>query len=292
MTQNKGTFVLIVYKTSKPTIFVILPLLLISFIVGILYSNIDSLLSLFSTSGEDYSFQILEGVIFMSVTVVSAFLIVIAIRKNLVQLLKMFFTFIFFISSVSILWVHGYLLELTFSINSYWLEIIFAIVGGIVGIFTVYVVIFEKSGVRLKNIIIFILGIAMGTVFGAVFSIASFLTLIILISLFDIYSVFKGPINQLLKKTNMSLSQNTSSSIKPTIAIGIGDFVFYSSLVTFITKELGPNLGFATIIGILVGIKMTENLLVKYGKFPGLPLPIFLSLLLVLIGWLVTKYVI
>ena len=291
MTQNKGRFLLIVYRTNKPTIFVILPLLLISFIVGILYSNIDPLLNLFSTSGEEYSFQILEGIIFMSVTVASAFLIVLAIRKNLVQLLKIIFAFIFFISSVSIFWINGYLLEIAFSINSYWLEIILAFAGGIVGIFTVYGIIFEKYGVRLKNMIIFILGIAMGTVFGAVFSMASFFTLLILISLFDIYSVFKGPINQLLKKKNMSLYQDTSSSIKPTIAIGIGDFVFYSSLVTFVTKELGPNLGFATIIGILVGIKMTENLLMKYGKFPGLPLPIFLSLLLVLIGWLVTNYV-
>ncbi len=291
MSQNKGAFLLIAFKTTKPMILVLLPLLFLSYLIGFIYSSLESFLYLFPSSGEEYSFQILEGVILVSITVVSAFLIVLAIRKNLVRLLKYFYGFIFLISSVSIFWVHGYFFELAFSLNSMWLEIAFAAIGVIVGLLSVIFIILERSHILIKNLLVFILGIAMGTVFGAVFPIASFLSLIIFISLFDIYSVFKGPINQLLKKTNMSISANNENIATTSVAIGIGDFVFYSSIVTFVTKNLGLILGFAAIIGILVGIQITKNMLVKYGKFPGLPIPIFLSLFLVLIGWLIMNHV-
>ncbi len=291
MTQNNGAFLLIAYKT-RSTLLVMVPLLILSYIVGIIYSSLEPLLYLFPSSGEEYSFQILDGVILVSVTIISGFLIVIALRKNLVKLLKVFYGIIFFISSVSIFWIHGYLLEVAFSLNSFWLEIALAVIGAIVGFFSVCVIILEKSNVHLKNSLVFILGLVMGTVFGTVFPIVPFLSLLICISLFDIYSVFKGPISQLLKRTNMSLSTEKTLVMKNGIAIGIGDFVFYSSLVTFVTKDLGPTLGFIAIIGILIGIQMTKNMLEKYGKFPGLPIPIFLSLLLVLLGWVVSNYIV
>ena len=86
MSQSKAKFLLIAFKTSKPIILILLPLLVISFLLGFLYSATEPLMYLFPSSGEEYSFQILEGVILVSITVVSAFLIVLAIRKNLVRL--------------------------------------------------------------------------------------------------------------------------------------------------------------------------------------------------------------
>ena len=74
------------------------------------------------------------------------------------------------------------------------------------------------------------------------------------------------------------------------VAIGIGDFIFYSSVVTFFTRELGLALGFGSIICLLVGVKVTEKMLLKYGKFPGLPIPIFFTLALLGIGWLVNLH--
>lgn len=292
MTENTGAFLLIAYKTSKSMLFVMTPLLILSFIIGLLYNSLDPLLYLFPSSGEEYSFQILEGVILVCVTIVSSFLIIIALRRRMIQLLKIIYGFIFFISSVSIFWVHGYFLEVAFSMNTIWLEIVSAALGVIVGLLAIYSIILEKSNVHLKNTLVFILGLAMGTVFGSVFPLVSFISLLIFISLFDIYSVFKGPISQLLKRTNMSISENQEPIFKTSIAIGIGDFVFYSALVTFVTKELGPILGFGALIGILVGIEITKKMLTRYGKFPGLPIPVFLSLLLVLVGWVVSEYLV
>ena len=228
----------------------------------------------------------------VSVAVGSGFLIVFALRKHLIIVLKTFFALSFFASSVCMFWIHGYIFEITFLENVFWVEIITAIVGGIVGCLAIFSLILEKGGTHTKNLTVFILGLVMGTIFGMIFSFVTYITLIVLISLFDIYSVFRGPINQIFKKTNFSISSESNSNLKQSIAVGIGDFIFYSSLVTFITKELDPILGFISIIGILVGIKITENMLYKYGKFPGLPIPIFLSLFLVLVGWLISTYLI
>jgi len=291
MTQDKGRFLLITYRTEKSTFLTIAPLLILSFLIGKLYSSLDPLLYLFQSGSENYSFQVLEGLILVSVTIISGFLIVLALKKNLLKLLKIFYGCIFFISSISIFWVHGYFIEIVVSMDSFWLEIVFAVIGLLIGIFSVYIIILEKLEVLSKNILVFILGLAIGTVFGTVFPLVSFLSLLIFISVFDIYSVFKGPINSLLKRTNMSISSNQAPVVTTSVAIGIGDFVFYSAAVTFTTKEFGLALGFASIVGIIVGMKMTKNMLSRYGKFPGLPIPIFLSLILVLIGWLVSNYI-
>ena len=291
MSETKNRFLLITYQTEKSITSAILPVVLISYIVGILYSNLDTLLVLFPSGEGEYSFQLLEGIIMVSIAVGSGFLIVFALKKHLIIILKLFFALSFFLSSVCMFWVHGYLLEVTFLENVFWVEIITAVIGGIIGCLAILSFIVGKGGINTKNTIIFILGVAMGTIFGMVFSFVTFITLIVLISLFDIYSVFRGPINQIFKRTNFSISSESQAEMKQSVAVGIGDFIFYSSLVTFITKELNPILGFVSIIGILVGIKITENMLFRYGKFPGLPIPIFLSLLLVLIGWLITTYI-
>ena len=291
MNRDKGQFLLIAYRTERATILTIGPLLFLSFLIGKLYSSLDPILYLLPSSGEEDSFQLLEGVIFVSVTAISGFLIVLALRKNLVKILKIIYGFIFLISSISIFWVHGYFVEVVLSMDSFWLEVVFGAIGLLIGILSVYIIVLEKFTIAAKNILVFILGLAMGTIFGSVFPLVSFISLLILISIFDIYSVFKGPINSLLKRTNLSISSNQTPTVITSVAIGIGDFVFYSALVTFTTKEFGLVLGFASLIGIVVGMKITKNLLSTYGKFPGLPIPVFLSLLLVLIGWLVSNFV-
>ncbi len=153
-----------------------------------------------------------------------------------------------------------------------------------------FLFIFEKGKQFLRNAIILILGIAIGSIFGLIMHYITFLTLIILISLFDIYSVFRGPISKIFQKTNISFTTEKPIFHEKTVAIGIGDFIFYSSVVTFFTRELGLALGFGSIICLLVGVKVTEKMLLKYGKFPGLPLPVFFALALVGIGWLVDLY--
>ncbi len=286
-------FLLMTYQTTQPLFLVLLPFLIISSIVGWIYKYYEIItldLSFFVGGEEGVSFQIIDGIIFVSVAVLSSVFIVLTLKYNLERFLTIFFSIGLFLSPISILWLHGYLIDLYLKNGQYWFEISFTLVGLITGILTLLVFVFNKGNRHSRNSLVVFLGIILGSVFGLLLSLATFLTLIILISIFDIYSVFKGPINKMFQKANMSYSPIRNPLVKKETAIGLGDFIFYSSLVTFAATNFGLAIGFASIVGLLLGVIFTERLLMRFGKFPGLPLPIFLSLAFLGFGWLISNY--
>ncbi|NPD89089.1 MAG: hypothetical protein HGN29_10220 [Asgard group archaeon] len=290
MTSTPYRFLFLTFITKRSTVVILIPILLLSYLIGIVYQTINLETGIFIPGEGNSTTQFLEGFLLASIAVVSGILIMIAIKYNREKVLKGIFAVGLFISSVSVFWIHGYILELL-KPNLYpWIEIIFAIVGCMLGIFVFLGFISNKGNLHFRNTIIVLLGIAVGTVFGLILPLPTFLTLIILISLFDIYSVFKGPISKIFKKSNLSVSQQPNEFTIQSIAIGIGDFIFYSSFVTFVTKELGLAIGISAILGIIMGIKITERSLLKHGKFPGLPIPIFFALILSGLAWVVDHY--
>ncbi|MHA1201618.1 MAG: hypothetical protein ACTSQ4_03755 [Candidatus Heimdallarchaeaceae archaeon] len=296
MSSNEKTpfrFLLITYQTKQPLLLVLLPFLIISNIVGWIYKHYEIItldLSFFVGGEGDVSFQIIDGIIFVSIAVISSVVIVLTLKYGLERFLKIFFSVCLFLSPISIMWLHGYLIDFYLQSGQYWFEISFALVGLITGILTLLVFVFDKGNKHSRNSLVVFLGIILGSIFGLLLSLATFLTLIILISIFDIYSVFKGPISKMFQKANMPYEQISNPLIKKETAIGIGDFIFYSSLVTFTATNFGLAIGFASIVGLLLGVVFTEQLLMRFGRFPGLPLPIFLSLAFLGFGWLVSNY--
>lgn len=296
MSSNEKTpfrFLLMTYQTTRPLFLVLFPFLIISSLVGWIYKYYEIItldLSFFVGGEEGVSFQIIDGIIFVSVAVLSSVIIVLTLKYNLERFLTIFFSIGLFLSPISILWLHGYLIDFYLQNGQYWFEISFTLVGLITGILTLLVFVFNKGDRHSRNSLVVFLGIILGSVFGLLLSLATFLTLIVLISIFDIYSVFKGPINKMFQKANMSYSPIRNPLVKKETAIGIGDFIFYSSLVTFAATNFGLAIGFASIVGLLLGVIFTERLLMRFGKFPGLPLPIFLSLAFLGFGWLISNY--
>lgn len=290
MTSESYRFLFLTYIAKRSTVIILVPILLISYLFGIAYQTINLETGIFIPGEGNTTTQFLEGFILASVAVISGILIMMAIKYNLVKVLKGIFAVGIFVSSASVFWLHGYFIELLNPNLFPWFEIIFSIVGGILGVLACLVFVFNKEYLHLRNIIIASLGIAVGTIFGIVLPLPTFLTLIILISLFDIYSVFRGPINKIFQKSNLSVSTQPSEVSIQSIAIGIGDFIFYSSFVSFITKELGLAIGLSAILGIIVGIKVTEKMLLRYGKFPGLPIPMSFALVLSGLAWIVDYF--
>ena len=295
MTEESRRFILITFLTKRSIEYAILPVLIISYLIGWFYQNSDLKMNLFLPENGGGSMQFAEGFILVSIAAMSGALIVFAIKLNLLKIIKIFFSFGLFVSSVSVFWLHAYFIKIyktgvSNSSGIFWAEIVFSIFGCIVGVVACLVFIFEKGKQFLRNVIILVLGFAIGSIFGIIMHYITFLTLIILISLFDIYSVFRGPISKIFQKTNISITPEKSVFHEKLVAIGIGDFIFYSSVVTFFTRELGLVLGFGSIICLLVGVKVTEKMLLKHGKFPGLPLPVFFTLALIGLGWIVDMY--
>lgn len=295
MTKESRRFILITFLTKRSVEYTILPVLFFSYLIGWFYQNSELEMNLFLPGNGGSSIQLVEGFMLFSIAAVSGAFIVFAIKFNLLKIIKIFFSIGLFVSSTSVFWLHAYLIKMTridlaVSSGIFWIEIVFSIFGAIVGITACFAFIFEKGEQVLRNAIILLLGIATGSIFGIIMHYITFLTLIILISLFDIYSVFRGPISKIFQKTNISFTPEKPIFQEKIIAVGIGDFIFYSSIVTFFTRELGLALGFGSIVCLLVGVKVTEMMLLKYGRFPGLPLPIFFTLALVGLGWLVDSY--
>lgn len=294
-------FLLITFLTKRPLILALIPLLLLSYLVGWFYQNTKFEMNLFIPGESNQPIQFLEGIILVVIAMLSGVLIVIAIKRRFEKILKIFFSVGLFISSIGVFWLHGYLINISYSSSVTestplftiikWIELITAIIGLIVGSLSFVIFILNKGNSIIKNIMVFVIGIAIGSVFGLIMHSATFFTLLILISLFDIYSVFRGPISKIFKRTNISITPQNNTNEERLVGIGIGDFVFYSALVTSVSSNYGLILGACTIIGIIVGIKITEKMLYRYNKFPGLPIPIFLSLFLFGIGWVIINYI-
>ena len=297
MENTPPRFLLITFLTKRPLFLVIIPLLLLSYLFGWFHQNTTFDMNLFIPGESTQTIQFLEGIILVIIAILSGVFIVIAIKKRLEKILKIFFAIGFFISSVGVFWFHGFLVNISYSSGIpestplytiiKWIELVTAVIGILVGFLSVIVFILNKGNMVMKNTVVFVLGIAIGSLFGLILHTATFFTLLILISLFDIYSVYRGPISKIFNETNLSISPHNHIHEERIVGIGIGDFVFYSALITFISSNFGLILGACSIIGIVVGIKITEKMLHRFSKFPGLPIPIFLSLFLFGIGWII-----
>jgi hypothetical protein len=111
-------------------------------------------------------------------------------------------------------------------------------------------------------------------------------------ALYDIYAVFRGPLKKLIKvQPKKALQQQFVYSDFGLIitriggfTIGAGDFIFYALLVAagFIQKSFFG----AVAVGIVInlGIVATLYILQKYKKpLPGLPIPVFLAIAVLVI---------
>jgi hypothetical protein len=151
-----------------------------------------------------------------------------------------------------------------------------------------------------KNLIVLYISLLTGASLGVIMPLWTTLSILIGISLWDIFAVFykKGPIKQifdLASQNNDELSkQEISDKIRSgeavydtsKIEIGIGDLVFYS-LLTSSALIHSSNLlvMILTAIAIISGTGITLTGLKKNRILPGLPISIFLGIATMLLSW-------
>ena len=111
MKKEPSTFMLITYVTKHSSFFVMIPVLIVSLGFGWLYHNADFESNLFIPGESTASIQIIEGVILVALTILSGLLMVLALKYNKKNILRIFFGVGLFLTSLSVLWLHGYFLE-------------------------------------------------------------------------------------------------------------------------------------------------------------------------------------
>jgi presenilin-like A22 family membrane protease len=127
------------------------------------------------------------------------------------------------------------------------------------------------------NLMILCLGGALGTFLGA--SIPTYSAVLILCSLaiYDVFAVYHGPVGK-IARSGLEQLRGLSFSFK-NIQMGLGDLTFYSMLTSRVLFQSGLTFCFASSAGVLIGVFLGFKMLEKKGMFPGLPIPMTLGLI-------------
>jgi presenilin-like A22 family membrane protease len=176
-----------------------------------------------------------------------------------------------------------------------------------IGTLLTFMIFYKKlsNNILIKNTGLMIFGALIGAFLGLVLPTWTSFLLLIGLSIYDVFAVFKGPIKKILEleeKNNQNFLEIRNKIHD--YEIGLGDLTFYSMLVcatlkigfdTEFIRVWGPFAIFlpclVSIIGILMGALITFKLLEKKEMLPGLPISILLGIglfgLVLLVFWLI-----
>ena len=185
---------------------------------------------------------------------------------------------------------------------------LFAILVSILGIITFGIQTFDK--IWLKNTMMIFFGAMIGSLFALHLPLLTAFLILIGLSLYDIYAVFRGPLKGIIDQGRKAVGEVEDLSTleenqnviyepaplfpalpvysTPLINIGLGDFAFFSMLES-VALVIGISLSspfplFLSLIGLFIGVLYTFKLLQKEKALPGLPLPIFGGISCLILG--------
>jgi len=174
---------------------------------------------------------------------------------------------------------------------------IFAILLGLLGTFSFGIQTFDRIWIR--NLMMIFFGAMIGSMLAIHLGLLTTILILVGLSVYDIYAVFRGPLKGIIDHGRETVEQFENNVVPhdegefekvpllpalpvystPLINIGLGDFAFFSMLISaavIIGSELATPIPlFAALIGLFVGAFYTFRLLRKDRALPGLPLPIF-----------------
>lgn len=147
--------------------------------------------------------------------------------------------------------------------------------------------IFKVQG-GISNAVILLLGGGLGAFLGVSIPLYSAILILAFLAIYDIYAVYRGAVGKIAEQGLEEL-RGLSFSFK-NFQMGLGDLTFYSMLAGLVLANAGPILSIvntvflaASVIGIMAGVILVLKMLEKRGMFPGLPFPVFLGLLPLLV---------
>jgi len=139
-----------------------------------------------------------------------------------------------------------------------------------------YFVIFGMHN-KVCDLVVLCLGGALGTFLGVSIPTLSAILILGFLAIYDAFAVYYGPVGK-IAHSGLEQLRGLSFSFKD-IQMGLGDLTFYSMLTSRVLFDCGPFFCFASIIGVLLGVFLAFKMLEKEGIFPGLPFPIALGVI-------------
>ncbi|MFX0013521.1 MAG: hypothetical protein ACFFB2_14245 [Promethearchaeota archaeon] len=269
---------------------------------------------------------ILNMIFYVTLAFIGGIVVLIIIKKGFMQLLVYFFAammgFSWFVfgafyggiisfNVINFLW--KYLPNLIRGwINTLFIPLLylFAIILGVLGIISFGIQSFDR--IWFRNLMMIFFGAMIGSMLAIHLGLLTTILILVGLSLYDIYAVFRGPLKGIIDHGRETAeeyekamnSQNGYEYEKvpllpalpvystPLINIGLGDFAFFSMLISVavvIGVELVTPIPLITALtGLFVGAYYTFKFLKKERALPGLPLPIFGGLGCLVLGVLIS----
>ncbi|TFF85508.1 MAG: hypothetical protein EU551_03885 [Promethearchaeota archaeon] len=301
----------ITVKTKKR----LLPLIItISIALGLSFLGIISGFFTFSTAfipegqgGFDPLIGLFNALILIVIAIFGAFMIYLLLKYKKENIIRYFFFVSFIIIGGFMLFLFGISILYMFYVFDIVYYIIMTILSFSIGILLTFMIFYKKlsNNILIKNTGLMIFGALIGAFLGLVLPTWTSFLLLIGLSIYDVFAVFKGPIKKILEleeKNNQNFLE-IRNEIR-NYEIGLGDLTFYSMLVcatlkigfdTQFIRIWGPIAIFlpclVSIIGILLGALITFKLLEKKEMLPGLPISILLGIglfgLVLLVFWVI-----
>lgn len=209
--------------------------------------------------------------------------LVFLVRKKMYNFIKRFLSVFVVFASILIANILTQILlpSIISSNNIFEISIIISLfIGTIIGISI------TKSKYKFLGIIsALILSVEMSSYFAIFIRPPTVFILPIIFGLYDIYAVFVGPLKTLIVDDQVTLGPLVVRL--GILQIGLGDIVFYSFLPSVGLILFGVNAAIATILTTNIGLIITLLMLKKRKSFPGLPIPVLMAV----IGLLLFYYV-
>ena len=241
-----------------------------------------------------------NATIFCLLVLIGATSMYILTKKRKIGLLKLMFRSVIFMILLSIVQVYIALMWETLGIIPVYTDILELMLHlTLAGI--MFTVLMSSENELLNMLIIVLYGVTFGLIFSVMLPIWSVVVIVMMLSVYDLYSVFKGPLKALIDtfigegcKPSGSGTTLLDELLKGLIIrfrgirLGSGDILFYSLLVgsTYRLEPYSPVYTLASGIGILLGSFITLKALERRRAMPALPLPALLSLVFVGLSYL------
>lgn len=227
---------------------------------------------------------IANAILFVVLATVGATLVFILLKYGRERILQYFLIGAFTFVAIVIVAYFGYVFLIVFwTIDSLLASVI--LVAFTMTIALAFIMV--ESERRLKNAGLLIFGSGVGAFLGVVLPIWTSLLLLIGLSIYDFLSVKKGPIRKIVELTEDDPDKLAALAVSSSEwDIGLGDVAFYCMMTVLAIVNFGFIPTLFTIVGVVAGFLITLRLLEKRGIMAGLPIPVSLGLLGLLIGFL------
>jgi len=259
------------------------------------YSNIAEHLESPFSPGEDIGSTAYNVTFFLLLIVIGSFLILIIYRYRR-KLLKIIFLISIFVSSISIFYIYFWAVEIVLQVSLSENIILFIAVF----LAFLFLALLQSNHEYVIATSLLLYGTATGALFTFLMPAWSVIAVTLATSLFDIYSVFKGPLSKIIpsergnfKEASEKLPDELKVATVPFrgIHLGMGDVIFYSMASSL--SLVNPTISFLrwclVSMGLFLGVYITLKLLEKRPVLPALPIPAMLSILTYLILTLIFK---